>query len=43
VVVGTAGRARFRLRAEDDYALPGNTNDALTKSETHAAYKPAVK
>jgi hypothetical protein len=33
----------FRLRAEDDYALPGNTNDALTKSETHATYKPAVK
>lgn len=34
----------FRLNAEGgDYALPGNTNDALTKQETHADYKPAVK
>lgn len=33
----------FRLKAEDDYALPDNKNDALTKQETHAAYVPAVK
>jgi len=34
----------FRLNAEGgDYALPGNTNDALTKQETHADYKPAVR
>lgn len=33
----------FRLDAVDDYALPGNTNDALTKSELHSKYTPAVK
>lgn len=34
----------FRLNAEGgDYALPDNNNDALTKKETHADYKPAVK
>ena len=33
----------FRLRADDDYALPDNTNDALTKRELHSDYKPAVK
>lgn len=33
----------FRLKAKDDYALPDNKNDALTKQETHAAYVPAVK
>jgi hypothetical protein len=34
----------FRLNAEGgDYALPDNTNDALTKQETHATYVPAVK
>lgn len=33
----------FRLNAVDDYALPGNTNDALTKQELHSNYVPAVK
>lgn len=33
----------FRLRADDDYALPDNTNDALTKQELHSDYKPAVR
>lgn len=34
----------FRLNAEGgDYALAENTNDALTKKETHANYVPAVK
>jgi hypothetical protein len=33
----------FRLRAIDDYALPNNTNDALTKQELHSNYVPAVK
>ena len=33
----------FRLKAEDDFALPDNKNDALTKQETHANYVPAVK
>jgi hypothetical protein len=33
----------FRLRAVDDYALSGNTNDALTKQELHSKYIPAVK
>jgi hypothetical protein len=33
----------FRLRAVDDYALAGNTNDALTKQELHSNYVPAVK
>lgn len=33
----------FRLNAVDDYALPGNTNDALTKQELHSKYIPAVK
>lgn len=33
----------FRLNAVDDYAQPGNTNDALTKQETHATYVPAIK
>jgi hypothetical protein len=33
----------FRLNAVDDYALPGNENDALTKQELHSKYIPAVK
>jgi hypothetical protein len=33
----------FRLNAVDDYALAGNQNDALTKSELHSKYIPAVK
>lgn len=33
----------FRLDAVDDYALPGNTNDALTKQELHSKYIPAIK
>ena len=33
----------FRLNAVDDYALAGNSNDALTKSELHSKYIPAVK
>lgn len=33
----------FRLNAVDDYALAGNTNDALTKQELHSNYVPAVK
>jgi hypothetical protein len=33
----------FRLNAVDDYALAGNTNDALTKQELHSRYVPAVK
>jgi hypothetical protein len=33
----------FRLNAVDDYALAGNTNDALTKQELHSKYVPAVK
>jgi hypothetical protein len=33
----------FRLNAIDDYALPGNDNDALTKQELHSKYVPAVR
>ena len=33
----------FRLNAVVDYALPDNTNDALTKKELHSNYVPAVK
>lgn len=33
----------FRLRADDDYALAGNSNDALTKQELHSSYIPAIK
>lgn len=33
----------FRLNAVDDYALPDNDNDALTKKELHSKYVPAVK
>jgi hypothetical protein len=33
----------FRLNAVDDYALPNNDNDALTKQELHSKYIPAVK
>ena len=33
----------FRLNAVDDYALPGDSNDALTKQELHSKYIPAVR
>ena len=33
----------FRLRSVDDYALPDNKNDALTKQELNSKYVPAVK
>lgn len=33
----------FRLSAVDDYSLPENDNEALTKSELHSKYIPAVK
>ena len=33
----------FRLNAVDDYALPDNDNDALTKKELHSKYIPAVR
>lgn len=33
----------FRLRAEDDYALPNEKNEALKKTVTVAPYVPAIK
>lgn len=33
----------FRLRADDDYALPNEKNEALKKTVTVAPYIPAVK